>query len=111
MILKACGFIEEQRARIVKVEPNLLQLRIGVPWPTRIIGMQDKQRPVDVTLEIKDVDPATLSEDRFDRLPSAKCSLVEVNVKARLANWKDGEFEQLTRRLMWSLRGHFLSPA
>lgn len=109
LVLKACGFVIEHRARIIEVTENQLRLRIGANRIQRLLFDCPRHSPVDVTLDICDYPQEDLPEDERMRLPGVSCSQIDVTISPS-QSWDHAEFQQFSRRMLWSLRQHFVSP-
>jgi hypothetical protein len=129
LILKACGFIEAHDAQILDVNEISLRLRVGHRWWERLLfclrfsslslhatafpptGESDPLclKPVEIQLRVRhDVS----REERIigkTHLPSADYSFVEVTIRPRSPRWTEAEFREQARRLLWSLRFHFMA--
>ncbi len=110
LLLKALGFIEDHHARILDVAENHLKLRVGNTFLERFFYRCSKERPVEITLHIRqEVDQEDSIKESL-RLPGIACSQVDVTIVPQSRAWKKSEFEQFSRRILWSLRQHFISP-
>ncbi|MEW4489563.1 hypothetical protein AB1L42_15885 [Thalassoglobus sp. JC818] len=111
IILKACGFVEEHHARILSAEDGQIRVRIGFTMLEQFIFNCPRTRPVDVMLRVRHLDDHEEAGEMKDVLPAAKCSQVDVEILPKSVGWSQPEFEQFSRKLLWSLRSHFVSPA
>ena len=109
LILKACGFIQEQHAKIVDVEEDVLKLRLSAPSRWALFRMLGSERPIDIQLEMKELEKSECQGEVSERLPAAKCAQVEVKMEAGIGSWNSTDFEAYARRVMWSLRTHFMA--
>ena len=107
IVLKACGFIGAHHARILKVSQGTLKIRVGHTWIERLLYQVGHQKPVDVTLNFHEDDEATIYAERYTR-PQVKQATVEVTIEPQ-SSLSDEEFEQVSRKLLWSLRYHFMA--
>ncbi len=110
LFLKSCGFVEDHTAKILEVTEDTLKVRLGHTWLERLFYQCSNDRPVDVTLRIKGNDLAELSEEEKLRLPGIDCSRIDVTIVPRSRTWKESDFRQFSRKILWSLRHHFVSP-
>jgi len=102
LILKACGFVEEHRARIINVREGHLKLRIGHSWLERLFIKSCE--PVDVVLNITEHDHNAPDSD--SRVPR---SSVQVSIRPKSMNLTRDQFAELSRKILWSLRYHFIA--
>lgn len=110
LYLKACGFVEEYRGKILEVAEDRLKVRIGGNWLERILSRRPIQKPVDVTLEIKSQVDETLSAEELAKLPSMACAQVDITIEPKSPVWSAVDFESYSRRMLWAMRKHFISP-
>ncbi len=110
LFLKSCGFVEDHAAKILDVTENRLKVRVGHTWLERLFFRCSKDRPVDVTLQINRSDEVALSEEEKLRLPGIECSRIDVTIVPASRTWKESEFQQFSRKILWSLRHHYVSP-
>lgn len=105
LILKACGFIEAQQARILDVTEDSLTLRIGAGWLERMLREQPLHPPLELKLYIQDacadIDPG--------RRPHATSKVIDVTISPLSARWSAEWFQETSRRLLWQLHSHFLA--
>lgn len=109
LILKACGFIEAHRARILDIGEGFIKVRIGARWWERWLFVPDDPWPMEVVLTIRD--DISQEERRIGRghLPAADYGFVSVAVRPVSRRWSETEFHEEARRLLWSLRFHFMA--
>lgn len=110
LILKSCGFVEDHTAKILEVTENRLKVRLGHTWLERLFFTCSKDRPVDVTLQVNLNDLTGLSEEEKLRLPGVDCSRIDVTIVPASRTWKESDFQQFSRKILWSLRHHYVSP-
>lgn len=129
LILKACGFIEAHGAQILDVDEGTLRLQVGYRWWERLLfclrftsptvpatavprhgqGEGFRLKPIEVQLTMRH--EISEKERRIGQthLPAAEYSFVEVRIRPCSAFWTDAEFHEHARRLLWSLRFHFMA--
>ena len=100
LLLKLCGFVEEQRAEIRDVGENHLQLRLGSSWLGRLLGSGDSGHPLQMDIQF-DPDVESASSPR----PQARVQIVVRD--GRILGQSD-RFEAAARRILWQLRGHLM---
>lgn len=102
VLLKACGFIEEQGAELVDVGEDFLRLRVGPTSQMGFIPLGGHRGSIDVTIVFRAVDDASQGANRFR---------VNVSVTLRPLSRTVGEeeFQDSARKLLWKLRGHFIT--
>lgn len=110
LVKKACGFVEDHQARIVEVTENRLRLKIGYSWLERLLYRVRPEPPVEVVLCFQESSLQELSEEERIRQPGIGCSQIDVTIQPRSSWGRPQDFEQSARRLLWSLREHFISP-
>jgi|GEM_PF-2237037 hypothetical protein len=106
LILKACGFIDDFQARILDVSETRLNVRIGAVWYRRLFNPR-LPRQIDVDLQIeRDVESRLAPVRQFSA--SSYCTL-SVQLRPVGPGWNQEQFHQAARRLLWTLRGHFMA--
>lgn len=108
LVLKACGFIEDQQARILNVTESSLRVRTGHEWYERLLSGRRRRKPMEVVLEIHPLmdqdDPARASSPFPDRY-----CVIEARIVAGSRSWSQAEFAEESRRLLWRLRSCFMA--
>lgn len=110
LLLKTCGFVEEYRGRIIEVTENHLRVRIGGTGLQRLFSRFPLEKAVEVDLQIHHEVNSALSEDERTRLPGIGCSQIDVTIRPGTRSWKQADFQNYSRRMLWALRKHFVSP-
>lgn len=110
LFLKTCGFVQDHHARILDVTESSLRVRIGGTWLERFLYTGLSHKPIEVELTISREPVNTLTDEEKMRLPGIACSLIDVVITPSSRGWQRSEFEQFSRKLLWVLRQHFVSP-
>lgn len=109
LILKACGFIEAQRARILDVCEEHLLLRIGNDWLERLLLGSKGKKLIEVRLKLEQPGPGEPFPPGRDKLPRTRYCLVDVQIRPVSQSWTREQFQDEARRLLWILRSHFMA--
>ena len=110
IILKACGFIESHRARILAVSDGYLKLRVGHGSLARMFfECPVNYKPLLITLKIHDEIKQEDIESGKYKPSRVKHSAVDVSIKPDAIDWTHQEFNDAARKVLWSLRYHFMA--
>ena len=110
LFLKACGFVEEYRGKILEVAEDHLEVRIGGTLLERLFSRFPQEKAVEVILHIQHEVPETVSSEEVSSLPGIACSQIDVTIKPGTKSWNESDFQRYSRRMLWSLSKHFISP-
>lgn len=105
LMLKLCGFIEDQQAEILNVDEQRLQLRVGRSWLARLWHGVRGHGPLEVTLDIDR--QAVRHIDRWRRV-HAPHAVVRVHVRPLGRLWRQDAFEACARQVMQRLRRYLI---
>lgn len=108
LILKASGFIAAHRATILDVEPGLLKLRVGRSWLERWFVPATERDALAVSLTFEDMSPDA-ARAAGHAAPAGNCCAVQVAIHPSSSGWTEETFHEASRRLLWSLRSHFIA--
>ncbi|WP_437205447.1 hypothetical protein [Planctomicrobium sp. SH664] len=109
LLLKACGFIEAHRARIIDVTEQQLHVRIGQNWLTRWLKGCHTALPLDVVLNFRSVrDCEEFDRNRYRR-PVDSYLAIDVAIHPASPAWDDQRFQEHARQLVWVIRSHFMA--
>lgn len=111
LLLKVCSFLENHRAQILDVEVDRLRVRVGHSRLQRLFYHCPNVKPAEISLVIFRDQVDGLDEDVRFRLPGRSCSQIDVTISPQSKSWRPEEFRQFARRLMWSMRAHFVAPS
>ncbi len=100
LLLKLCGFIQEQRAEIHDVGDHRLLLRIGSTWLSRLTGSKSPGHPIDLEIRFN-----SLEESNHTTHPQAR---VDILIRDRQFFFHADQFESATQQILWQLRGHLM---
>lgn len=106
LILKTCGLIESQRARLIQVEDHMLTLRIGRNWWQRLLAAKLQDQELDVVLQLHA--PEAMSPDATFVAGGDRCA-VAVAVVPHSRGWQAEAFHDAARRLLWAIRAHYMA--
>jgi hypothetical protein len=106
LVLKACGFIEAHHARIVDISEQRLRLRLGQFWWERLLR-GNSQKAIEIILEIDNSNPGERAAR--DELYQRRYCTMDVSINPIDGGWTPEDFHWESRRLLWSLRSHFLA--
>jgi hypothetical protein len=107
LVLKACGFIEAHGARILDISEEQLRLRLGQFWWERLLRGQS-QKAIEILLQIDNSSPREPGSHR-DELYHRRYCTMDVSIIPTDGGWTPDDFHWESRRLLWSLRSHFLA--
>lgn len=107
LIMKACGFIEAQHARIAAVSEGYLKLDLGHNWLRRLLYDVGTLKPVAVELHFADVNDEDRSQSQH--MPDVDCSWVKVSIAPGSPSWSEEQFAEASRQILWKLRYHFMA--
>lgn len=110
LLLKTCGFVEEYRGRIIEVTENRLRVRIGGSALQRLFSRFPLEKAVEVDLQIHHEVTTNLTEEDRSRLPGIACSQVDITIRPGTRSWTKADFQTYSRRMLWTLRKHFVAP-
>ncbi len=110
IILKACGFVDTHHARIINVSEGYLKLRIGHGALTRLFyNCKASHKPLEVTVNIREtIDSEDLATGKYVP-PQVKHAAVDVKISPDSLGWNNQEFQDVARKVLWSLRYHFMA--
>jgi hypothetical protein len=106
LILKVCGFIDDHQARILDVSETQLNVRIGAAWYRRVFN-PGLPRLIDVNLKIERDAESRLAAVR--QLSASSYCTLSVQLRPVGPGWNPMRFQQTARRLLWTLRAHFMA--
>ena len=111
IVLKACGFIESHQARILAVSDGFLKLRVGHGSLTRFFfECPVSYKPIEITLKIhNEIKPEEIESGKYNNPPQVKHSAIDVAIKPDAIDWGYQEFQDAARKVLWSLRYHFMA--
>jgi hypothetical protein len=105
LMLKLCGFIEDQHAEILDVNETRLQLRVGRSWLQRWWHGVRGHGPLEVTLDIDRQAVRLIDDWRRIHAPHA---VVRVHVRPLGRLWRQDAFEESARQVMQRLRRYLI---
>lgn len=108
LVLKACGFIEDQQATILDVTESSLRIRTGHPWYARLLSGSRLKKPLEVALRIQPL-PHQNDLSRFSPQNADRYCVIEARIAGRRISWSQPEFAEESRRLLWRLRSYFMA--
>jgi hypothetical protein len=105
LMLKLCGFIEDQQAEILDVNEKRLQLRVGRSWLQRWWHGVRSHGPLEITLDIDRQAVRLIDDWRRIHAPHA---VVRVHVRPLGRLWRQDAFEACARQVMQRLRRYLI---
>jgi len=108
LVLKACGFIEDQKARILDVSETSLRVRTGREWYESYLPRKGSQKPLEIALSIRPLE----AMDQFSRHashPEDRYCVIEARILAGSRSWSREEFTLESKRMLWALRSYFMA--
>lgn len=106
LMLKLCGFIEDQQARLLDVSEDHYRLQIGFNRLARFWHGISGHDPVEVTLKIERDESYQPEAGRASR-PSR--ATIHVSVRPLSGSWRTDTFEECGRRIVHRLRLHLIA--
>jgi hypothetical protein len=106
LLLKLCGFIEDQQAEVLDVSEDQLRLRIGRSWFARLWRRAGGHGPLEVTLDIVRSNTRKIDEWRHIHAPHAQV-LISVRPLGRF--WKQADFQECAEQLVQRLRRYLMT--
>lgn len=106
LLLKLCGFIEDQQAEVLDVSEDQLRLRIGHSWLARLWRRVGGHGPLEVTLDIARSSTRKIDEWRHIHSPHAQ---IWIHVRPLGRFWKQADFEACAGQLVQRLRRYLIS--
>jgi hypothetical protein len=105
LMLKLCGFIEDQHAEILDVNETRLQLRVGRSWLQRWWHGVRCHGPLKVTLDIDRQTVRLIDDWRRVHAPHA---VVRVHVRPLGRMWRQDAFEACAEQVVQRLRRYLI---
>lgn len=106
LLLKLCGFIEDQQAEVLDVNEDQLRLRIGRSWVARLWRRAGGHAPLEVTLDIVRSNTRKIDAWRHIHAPHAQV-LISVRPLGRF--WRQADFQECAGQLVHRLRRYLMS--
>jgi hypothetical protein len=106
LMLKLCGFIEDQQAQLLDISEDRYRLQIGFNRLTRFWHGISGHDPVEVTLEIQR-DESYQPEARRASRPGR--ATIHVAVRPLGGRWRRASFEECGQRIVQRLRLHLMA--
>ena len=106
LMIKLCGFVEDQRAQIIDVSEAQLKLRIGYTLFERFWHGISGHGPLQITLDICDGAEESLPEWQQAQ---ARHSTVHVRVEPTGRNWRQDRFEEAANHVLHRLRLYLMT--
>jgi hypothetical protein len=106
LMLKLCGFIEDQQAQLLDVSEDRYRLQIGYNRLTRFWHGIAGHDPVEVTLQIHRDESYHPEAGRANRPGRAT---IDVAVRPMGGSWRRDRFEECGQRIVQRLRLHLMA--
>ncbi len=106
LMLKLCGFIEDQNAELLDVSEDCYRLKIGHARLTRFWHGISGHDPLEVTLQIRRDQTYRPETARGSRPANAT---VEIAVRPLGLGWRREKFNECGHRIVNRLRFHFMA--
>lgn len=106
LLLKLCGFIEDQNAELIEVSEDCYRLRIGHSRLARFWHGIAGHNPVEVTLHIRRDESYRPEVGRYSRPADAR---IEVVVRPLGLGWRRERFDECGHRIVNRLRFHLMA--